>query len=155
LLHFPQNKFWIFLLLVFALNAGACTYSNVELKEVRQVKIDKLDNQGISFTVTLWIENPNPYRIKVTGTDADLYLSGKHAGKAKLLSNVTVPANFKGPLEASIRTDFNEGSLSLLPVIISAGMRRKVNLRAAGNLRAKSFIIGQKIDFDYTHEAKF
>lgn len=134
---------------------GSCTYSNVEVKEVRNVKIDNLDKNGISFTATLWVENPNGYRIKITGTDADLYLGGKHAGKAKLLSNVTVPSNYKGTIDARVRTDFDEGSLAMLPVIISAGLKRKVDLRATGILRAKTFIIAHKFDFDYSHEAKF
>lgn len=122
---------------------------------MRKLKIDRLDKDGISFTATLWVENPNGYRIKVTGTDADLYLSGKHAGKAKLTNRVTIPSNYKGDIEASVRTDFDAGSLAILPVIISAGLKRKVDLRAEGNLRAKSFLIGHKFAFDYTHEAKF
>lgn len=125
------------------------------MKELRNVKIDELDKDGMSITATLWIENPNSYRIKVTGTDADLYLSGKHAGKAKLMNKVVIPANFKGDIEAKVRTDFDEGSLSMLPVIISAGLKRKVDLRAAGTVKAKSFLIGQKFAFDYSHEAKF
>lgn len=133
----------------------SCNYDDVEVKDVRSVKIDRLDGKGITFTASLWVENPNAYRIKVTGTDADLYLSGKHAGNAKLLSHINVPAKFKGVVDVDVRTDFDEGSLALLPVIISAGLKRKVDLRAAGHLRAKSFLVGRKFPFDYTHEAKF
>jgi len=43
----------------------------------------------------------------------------------------------------------------MLPVIIGAGLKRKVDLRAAGDVRAKSFLIGRKFAFDYTHEARF
>jgi LEA14-like dessication related protein len=155
LLSFPQNKSALWLFLIASLSLGSCSYDNVEFKDVRQVKIDQLDNKGISFTATLWIENPNDYRIKVTGSDADLYLGGKHAGRAKLLSNVIVPANYKGTIDAQVRTDFDEGSLSMLPVIISAGLKRKVDLRAAGTVQARSFLIGRKFAFDYSHEAKF
>jgi len=145
------------LLLLFftAATLGSCSYSDVEVKNVRGVKIDKLDAKGITFTATLLIENPNNYSIKVTDTDADLYLSGKRAGSAKLLNRVTVPADFKGNIDVDVRTDFDEGSLALLPVIISAGLKRKVDLRAEGSLRAKSFLIGRTFPFDYTHQAKF
>lgn len=142
-------------MIALVLHLGSCTYSNVEVKEIRKLKIDRLDKDGISFTATLWVENPNNYRIKITSTDADLYLSGKHAGKARLTNRITIPSNYKGGIEASVRTDFDEGSLSMLPVIVSAGLKRKVDLRAAGDLRAKSFVIGRKFAFDYTHEAKF
>ena len=143
------------LALIFSAALTSCNYDDVEVKEVRSVKIDRLDGKGITFTASLWVENPNAYRIKVTGTDADLYLSGKHAGNAKLLNTITVPARYKGAVDVDVRTDFDEGSLAILPVIISAGMKRKVDLRAAGHLRARSFLIGKKFPFDYTHEAKF
>lgn len=155
MLRFQQNKLRLLLLLFTAATLGSCSYSDVEVRDVRSVKIDKLDGKGITFTATLWIENPNNYPIKVTSTDADLYLSGKHAGSAKLLNRVTVPRDFKGEVEVDVRTDFDEGSLALLPVVISAGLKRKVNLRVEGNVKAKSFMIGRRFPFDYTHEAKF
>lgn len=143
------------MLLWAGLLLASCNYDDVEVKDVRQLKIDKLDKEGISLRATLWVENPNNYRIKVTRTDADLYLSGKHAGNAKLLNTIVVPSNYKGTIEANIRTDFDQGSLAILPVLVSAGLQRKVDVRAKGKLRAKSFIIGHTFDFDYSHEAKF
>lgn len=103
----------------------------------------------------LKVNNPNAYKIKITSTDADLLLDGRKAGKAKLENNITVPANFNDVIEARVRTDFEGGSLQLIPIILGAAVSKKVNLQAKGTIKAKSFIIGHKFDFDYSHEAKF
>ena len=133
----------------------SCNYEDVEVREIKKLSIHRLDKSGIDFSAKLYVENPNGYRIVVSRSDADLYLANKHAGKAHLKEAVVVPARFRGEVEAHVRTDFDSGSLSLLPVIISSGLKRRVELRAAGDIRARSFLIGKKLSFDYSHEATF
>ncbi|MEM9052573.1 MAG: LEA type 2 family protein, partial [Bacteroidota bacterium] len=117
--------------------------------------IHKLDKDGISFTASLEVVNPNGYKIKITSTDAELFLEGKKAGKAILEEKIVIPGNFDDVVEARVRADFDGGSLQLLPIIISSAMSKKVDLQAKGYIKAKSFLIGQKFDFDYSHQAKF
>ena len=145
----------LFPLLAFVLFLTSCTYENVDVEDITNVKIQKLDKKGISFSAMLRVNNPNAYKIKITSTDADLFLDGRKAGKAKLENNVVIPANFNDVIEAKVRTDFEGGSLKLIPIILGAAVSKSVNLQAKGTIKARSFIIGQKFDFDYTHEAKF
>ena len=142
-------------MILASVSLSSCSYENVEMMEVSDVKIHKFDTKGIEFTAKMRVENPNAYKIQIVSTDADLYLSGKHAGKAKLIDKVVIPANFNDIVEAHIRTDFNEGSLSMLPLILGVAMSQKLNLRATGKVRAKSFLIGRNFDFDYSHEGSF
>jgi len=151
---FLKSKHLLFLLsglLIFA----SCSYEDVEVRNVTDVKIKKLDKEGISFTADLEIVNPNGYPIKITETNADLYLEGNKAGKAILEKKVVIPSHFNDVVEVQVRADFDGGSLQLLPIIIGAAMSKKVDLQAKGYIRAKSFVISQKIDFDYSHQAKF
>ncbi|HKL40791.1 MAG TPA: LEA type 2 family protein [Cryomorphaceae bacterium] len=145
----------LFALLLAAVSLTSCSYEDVEVENITGVKIQKLDKEGISFTANLQVTNPNGYKIHITSTDADLFLDGRKAGKAKLENNIVIPANFNDVIEAKVRTDFEGGSLKLIPIILGAAVSKKVNLQAKGTLKARSFIIGQKFDFDYTHEAKF
>ena len=121
---------------------------------MKSVSVEELDKTGISFSAKLHVSNPNGYRIKVTSSDADLYLDGRMAGKAELRKAIVIPKDFDGEITASVRTDFEGGSLSLIPIVLGAAVKGKVDLRAQGNIKAKSFLIGQKFDFDYSHKAK-
>ena len=149
------NKRHLFFLVLGLFIFASCNYENVELKSIKNVKIQKLDKNGITFTASLEVENPNGYKINITSTDADLYLEGKKAGKAILEKKIVIPGNFNDIIEAKVRADFDGGSLQLLPIVLNAAMSKKVDLQAKGYIKAKSFVIGQKFDFDYSHQAKF
>ncbi len=156
MLPFRENKrkpaLWPILILLLT---NSCNYSDVEVKEIKRVKINKFDSKGVEITAILHVVNPNNYKVQVTKTDADIYLDGKRAGKAILLQKVVVPGNSDGDIETYIRADFDNGSLSLLPMLINAAIKKKIDIRAAGSVRAKSVIIGRKFDFDETHKAQF
>lgn len=144
-----------FLFLIAVILLTACDYSDVELRTIREIKIDKLDNKGIEIRGSAKVYNPNNYKIKVVSTDADLFLDGRQAGKAKMLENVVIPANFDDFVDFRIRADFNAGSVQLIPIIIGASVKRSVDIEIKGTAKAKSFIIGKKFDFDYEHRATF
>ncbi|MCH2215443.1 MAG: LEA type 2 family protein [Flavobacteriales bacterium] len=146
---------WLFPILFGLFLFTSCDYENVEVKNIKNVKIHQLDKDGISFTASLEVANPNGYKIKITSTDADLFLEGKKAGKAVLEEKIVIPGNFDGLVEAKVRANFEGGSLQLLPVIMSSAISQKAELRAKGYIKAKSFVIGQNFDFDYSHQAKF
>jgi LEA14-like dessication related protein len=134
---------------------SSCSYSDVELVEVRDVRVVKIDAQGITIKGRLKIDNPNSYPIKVASTEADMYIDGTKTGRANLVNQINVPGRFNDYVDAEVRTDFDKGSLSLLPVMINVGMKGKTKIRLEGNLKARSFVISRKFPFDYTHEAKF
>ena len=133
----------------------SCNYDDVEVTEIRRVKIDRLDQSGIDFTASIWVVNPNGYRIRVTSTDADVYLDGRNAGNAILAHHVVIPANYEGEITAEVRTVFEESGLKLIPIVIGAAVKRQVGVRVVGKARARSFIIGHTFPFDYSDEAKF
>jgi LEA14-like dessication related protein len=138
-----------------ALVLTSCNYEDVDVKEVKGVKVNTFDAKGIELTATLQVHNPNGYKVQVTRTNADLFIDGKKAGKVVLLHKVIVPARTDMTVDAHLRADFDNGSLSLLPMLLGAAMRKKIDIRAAGTLRAKSFVIGHNFPFDETHQAKF
>ena len=133
----------------------ACDYSDVEVRSVKEIKIDKLDTDGIEIKATMKVYNPNNYKINVSHTDADLFLDGRQAGKAKLLSKVVIPANFDDYINVRVRADFTAGSMQLIPIILGATVKRSLNVKVKGEAKARTFIIGKKFDFEYEHKANF
>jgi LEA14-like dessication related protein len=138
-----------------ALLLASCSYEDVEVTDVREINIEELNKNGLQLSGSLKVYNPNGYKIKVSSTDADIYLEGRRAGKATLMKNISIPANYDDYIEARVKTTFEGGNLKLLPIILGATVKRSANIRLKGTIRAKSFIISKKFDFDYEHEAEF
>jgi len=149
--NFLSKSFLLVAVVLFA----SCDYSDVEVRSVREIKIEKLDTDGIEINANMKVYNPNNYKIRVTHTDADLFLDGRQAGKAKLLSKVVIPANFDDFINVKVRTDFTAGSMQLIPIIIGASVKRSLNVKVKGEAKARTFIIGKKFDFEYEHKANF
>lgn len=127
----------------------------MEVTDVRGIEINSLNKDGIELTGDLKVRNPNGYKIHVKSTDADLWLDGRKAGKAHLIDKITVPANFDNFIKVRVRADFNGGGLELIPIIIGATVKRSVNIKVDGTLKASTFIISKKFDFEYEHKANF
>ena len=157
--HFSTSTLQNFLsksfLLIAVVLFTACDYSDVEVRSVKEIKIDKLDTDGIEIKATMKVYNPNNYKINVSHTDADLFLDGRQAGKAKLLSKVVIPANFDDYINVRVRADFTAGSMQLIPIILGATVKRSLNVKVKGEAKARTFIIGRKFDFEYEHKANF
>ncbi len=94
-------------------------------------------------------------RLSFSHTDADLFLDGRQAGKAKLLDKVVIPANFDDFINVRVRADFTAGSMQLIPIILGATVKRSLNVKVKGEAKARTFIIGRKFDFEYEHKASF
>ncbi len=150
--HFLSKTFLVVLIVGFV---SSCSYDDVELHGIEDFDIEKIDSKGAEVTGKIKIENPNGYKIKVTSSDADLYLNDTYGGKAELMSPILIPANFNGLVEARIRADFDQGSVSLLPIVLSATLKKSIQIDIKGTLRAKSFLFSQKIDFEVSEKASF
>lgn len=119
------------------------------------MKINKLDLKGVEAQAVLKIYNPNSYGIKVKSIQADLFLDGRPAGDATLLQSVFIPAHYNDDVTVVVRADLSSGGSQILPIILGASVRRSIDMRVRGVAKAKSFILGKKIDFDYEHRATF
>lgn len=134
---------------------SSCSYDDVELRGVENFDIERIDVKGAEVTGQIKIENPNNYSIKVTSSDADLFLNKTYGGKANLMAPILIPANFNGTVEAKIRADFDKGGASILPIMLSAALKKSVQVDIKGTLKARSFLISQKIDFEVSEKASF
>ncbi len=145
---------WLFIAAVLPL-LGACNFQDVEVRQVRKVEINRLDRKGVEFTATIHVVNPNAHWIKVTSTDAEIHLEGRKAGDAKLSRPVVIPARFDGNVEARVEAEFDGDGVRLIPILAGAALKRRVHLRAEGNLRAKSMLLSKRFGFDYDDEISF
>jgi LEA14-like dessication related protein len=57
--------------------------------EVAEVRLASIDREGVQFTVSLRVTNPNPIEITVTDLKADLSVAGQLLGKAETVSAKT------------------------------------------------------------------
>ena len=132
-------------LLCMVLLASCMNYSAVELVDVQDAQVRKLDASGIAVSVTVQVHNPNNYNISVMDPDMDLYVNNVAMGKATLDTLVTLdPASTRAyalPLHAT----FTNGPANMLPLLMTAALTGsfKVGLKgtAVGKARTASALV--------------
>lgn len=70
--------------------AGCASAIKSPQVEVTEVRLASVDREGVQFTVSLRVTNPNPIEITVTDLKADLSVAGQLIGKAETLSAKTL-----------------------------------------------------------------
>ena len=69
--------------------AGCASTIKSPQVEVTEVRLASIDREGVQFTVSLRVTNPNSIEIAVTDLKADLSIAGQLIGKAETLSAKT------------------------------------------------------------------
>ncbi|NBW00582.1 MAG: hypothetical protein EBR85_02515 [Betaproteobacteria bacterium] len=69
--------------------AGCASAIKSPQVEVAEVRLASIDREGVQFTVSLRVTNPNPIDITLTDLRADLSVAGQLLGKAETLSAKT------------------------------------------------------------------
>lgn len=136
------------LLLSLALLLSGCfSYKQVQLHDITDVKVEKMDTKGIAIRVDALIENPNGYRIHVLDPDVDLFLNGKFVGKALLDTALVLDKKKSQVYSIPLHADLHGGSL-LMMLLTGALNDNDVKLGAKGTVVGKAGLIRKRFPFE-------
>ncbi len=137
----------IFLILII-ITFSACNYKDIEIKDIKDVKLGKTNSKEINLNVLVEINNPNNYKIKISKFDFDIKINGQSFELYEDNADIKIPENFSGTIPVSITlTKYGHGIFSLQSLLIIGKIiaKRSVNLEAEGFVKAKIFLISKKI----------
>jgi LEA14-like dessication related protein len=135
------------LLLPVVLLAGCMSYSEVKLEGVQGVRITRLDAKGISASIQVQVDNPNPYRIKVLDPDVDLYVNDVPLGKAMLDSTIVLEPSGTRTYSIPLRATFTN-SKDLLPVLLGSALGGSMKFGAKGTVTGRAGLVRKRIPFE-------
>lgn len=135
-----KNFLGLFLVILFPLFLTSCfSYKEIELGDVKNVKLNKAKNGDAEIVVGLMVNNPNNYKIKVKRIDADMLVNGKKVGKLALTKKVVLPKKTEDVQSFAVNTQLTN-LLSALPSIFFGG---EVKLQLKGQIKGKVFMFSK------------
>jgi LEA14-like dessication related protein len=123
--------------------------------ELRKVELKKVEKTEMYLDVTAVLDNPNSFKINVTGTDLDLYLEERYMGKATLENNVTLKAKSKEAYDLEIKAKGDNLNAELLPIMLTAALTGKVTVRLTGEVKGKVFLFSRAVKVDIKEDVEF
>ena len=141
-----RNKIFFIILLTLLFNS--CTmYKIVDIGSVNDVDFKGLKSNNINLDISLPINNPNLYPIKIKSVDLDLYVNDKLFGKIKNNNDIKFAAKcnetYLLPIDVEIKNVLS-GALQM----INLSNSEKIKIRIKGNVKARGLIFVKKIEVD-------
>lgn len=127
-------------------------YKEVEVLEVRDVALKEFSQDQVEIEVTLVLDNPNWYKIKIVDSDLDLYLNKRDIGNLKLADKVYVPKKTRSVQTIGIYTDYKDLKENFLQNMLTLLFTSKTELQVTGYVKARGLMVGKKVLVDVKQE---
>lgn len=152
-LQFLKTPVWLVLVVSLFTFSSCLTYQDVEIVSVNDVKVEKFTKDEARVAVTVTVDNPNSYKIKIVNSDLDLFLNGNAMGEAVIDNTIVLPKKSRKEHTIYISTDLSKAA-GLLPTLFTMALGSQAKFRVTGTIKAKAFGIGKKFPVDFQENVK-
>ncbi|NNC83875.1 MAG: LEA type 2 family protein [Flavobacteriales bacterium] len=142
-------------LLTLAVLFSSCEIEEVTLVDLERVEVDRIEKQEMFLDVAATLDNPNSFSIKVKESDLDLYLEDRYIGKANLENQFTLESGSQKTYEMQIRAVGERLNTEMLPIMLSAALTGKVNVKLKGTITGKVFLFSRSVDVNIEEDVLF
>ena len=149
-------KYFIFSLaaLLFSTLLSSCSFQDVEVTGIKDVKVTKINKEGIEFNLGVEVNNPNNFSFTIQKVEADVYADNIYLGKVKSTKRLKILKNSTETYPLTFKLEFKDIKKNYLHAFKTV-LSRKTNIRVKGFVKARKFIFVKKIDFDKSDTYKF
>ncbi|MEA3446742.1 MAG: LEA type 2 family protein [Bacteroidota bacterium] len=147
------KKLLIPIVLAFvAFVAFSCTeLKPIELKEIKNVSINSIDEKEMIIDLGFVIANPNNRQFSVREAELTISLGGIPLGSVNEIKSFNIPSHSSKSYNIPIKVDIENMGENAKQLTKSV-FRRGTSLRIQGYIKARGFLISRKIEID--EEAK-
>ena len=140
---------WISLFLLTFLLHSCFDFEEVKFKGIENVKMPKMDDKEILVDLTLKLENPNNFKIKIKPSQVDVFIEDKMMGTIFLDKKVVLQKRQENSYSTQLRVKLQDGAFFSLLRFIAM---KEVNIRFKGRVKGSVYGITKKIDIDQTRK---
>ncbi len=136
---------------IFTLILGSChSFKDLEFKEYKNLKLEKLGFSNTSLSAELTFYNPNNFGLELNETNLDIYINEKLLGHSSQMFQVKIPkrGNFNLPLKIDLDMK------NLIKNSLTSLFNKEVTIKTVGKIRAGKAGFFRIVPFEYTTQQK-
>lgn len=146
------------ILISIVLFASSCQFSDIDVKDVKNVRLGKTSKKEVVIHAEIEIKNPNSYSIKIKKYDLDIKINGREFLLAEKKAGIKIPKKYSGfiPVSFSLKKR-GKGVFSFDTLLLFAEMMksRSVDIEASGYVKAGVFLISKTIPVNEKRKINF
>lgn len=134
--------------------ASCLSYKQVELVDVTNIRVERMDAKGIAVRVDAVVNNPNNYRIHAQDPDVDLYVNDKFIGKGILDSNLSLDKRTTRIYSVPMHAELQGGAL-LMVLLSGVFGGNEVKLAAKGTVVGRVGLLRKRFPFEFEERVQY
>lgn len=143
----------LLLLAIFLASLSSCVdYDEIEIQEIKSVKLIDISDKGLLVESEVKINNPNSFSVSIVDSDIRFSIKGVEMGSAFIKDKLKLKNNtaqyYTLQLESKFK-DMGPGYLGKL-LQISSGNNKNVKFKFEGFIVGRVFLIKHKVEVDYS-----
>ena len=142
------------ILLITSLFSSCVNFEEVEITDIKSIKISEFGSSSLKFDSEIKIKNPNSYSIKVTDSYFDVFIKNNKVGEAKFDDKITIPANSNDFVAVSFLGTYDESQIGTITTLVGSSLfgSKDIDFKVDGFVEGKALMIKKKINLK--HEGK-
>jgi hypothetical protein len=128
------------------LMASCSSYDEVELKDITNVEVLRMDGKQVALRVDALVNNPNGFKIHVEEPDVDLYLNDNFVGKGLLDSALVLDRKSTKVYPVYLHADLQGGAV--LFMLLGGALSGEMKLGAKGTVAGRSGMLKKRFPFE-------
>lgn len=145
-----MNKLFKLLFLAFAISffSSCVNYEEVEITDIKSLRLVELNNKELLVESEVKINNPNRFDIEVVDSDFDVKIENKDIGKANIASPLKLEGNshdYHTLLLKSSMSNLKDNALMSLMAITAQG-KSTINFEVEGFIEGKAMLVKKKVE---------
>jgi LEA14-like dessication related protein len=142
-----SNKALLPMITMAVLLVSSCsTYDEVELKDITNVEVLRMDGKQVALRVDALVNNPNGFKILVEDPDVDLYLNDRFVGKGLLDSALVLERKSTQVYPVYLHADLQGGPV--LFMLLGGALSGELKLGAKGTVAGRSGMLKKRFPFE-------
>ena len=141
-----MKNWFLFASLLFILSS-CLEFDDVKFKGIESVKFPKIDQKELLIDLSLVLDNPNNYKIKIKPSVLDVYIGGKLMGQVRLDEKFVIKKKQENTYSTQLVCKLEDGVLFSLMKIATMS---EVSIRFKGRVKGSVYGINKKVDIDET-----
>jgi LEA14-like dessication related protein len=136
---------WIFIgFLVFSLT-GCFEFENLEFHGIEKVQMPKMDDHEILIDLSIKVENPNKFNIKLKPSQVAVFLNEKKLGTIHIDEKLKFLKKVENVYSTQLKIKLEDGAFFSL---LKMATKDEIPLRFKGKIKGSVFGISKKIEVD-------
>jgi LEA14-like dessication related protein len=122
-------------------------YEEVEIQDIKSIKLLEFSDKGLLVESNVRIHNPNNYDLSVVNSEFDVFIKSSRIGKASIDSKVQIPGESNDYHTIVLRSDYDKLASGALPklIAITAMGNENIDFKIDGFITGKAFLFKKKV----------